>query len=180
MEPALQAGRLTCDGMPTKREGEARDKAVRAFIQRRVRELTAPGGQTLEVLGEKLGLSHVTVSNIRQGLKCGPRAQRAFANAYFGGSMDALVAAATGRGTMAPLDQYPDADIAAEVARREGIPEEAIRQALQETDRSGASDWTLQDWVEEIRAKARRLRRGGPHIDEIDVEDDVPPGRGAR
>jgi hypothetical protein len=73
-------------------------------------------------------------------------------------------------------EQYPNRADAVEAARRlKSASEEAIA-LVTGAEYSGASEWTAQDWYDEIMAAERRLRRGGPAGRVVHELDEAPPG----
>ena len=168
MYPAIHSASVPSDEMNKDEEDELLQKLLEKHIREQMRR-----GVTLEQLAEQIGVRHPTLINIRDGKKgIGDKVRWGFAKVFYNGSVDAMVRAAVGsRETLTvPLAQYPDADLAAEMARREWVPEAAIAEALS-TFREKASNWTALDWLEEMRGSARRMKAGGHHVDEAEVDD---------
>ena len=91
-----------------------RSVALRALIARKIASLQA-SGETLKSIARRVGSTSAAICYARDGTSCGVELQLRFADAFWGGSFDAMVADAVGRPTASSPHQESSSDHDADV-----------------------------------------------------------------
>jgi len=145
---------------------------VTAYFRSLINERVA-SKDSLRKIGDEFGVSHVHVKSIRDGGgRVGADLEETIARKFFGGRVDDLRATAKkfaeehpealeSATVVEPLARYPNAEIAAEFARRDGISEQAIVAVLAGRH-SLATDAATGDWLRAMEREDRSLPQAAP------------------
>jgi len=156
-----------------------RDDAIKKLIASKVRQLLRDG-ETLVSISRRMGVDHTTIMRARDAAHCGLPLMRKFADAYWGGSFDAMVAEATGEplpptcpaclerlstelnAQLVKPIAYPERDKAVKSARELGsVSDAAIDRVLLYTypDSDAALRIPADEWLDKMRRAERDIRR---------------------
>lgn len=181
----------TLSNAPTAKE------MVTAYVRARLREMLHPDGirgqTTSEVaVGKIVGVSSAYINLIKNGKRGVGESEDGFARLFSGGSIDKLRADSKAWAQQHPdelprtveMDErYPNRGIAADFARKAGLPEQAIQNVGRWALQSSVDPSALQ-WLDWIKAETARLTSGidyGEPIPEEDIEAMTPgPPRAAK
>ena len=155
----------------------------RLFIYYKITSLLRDGG-SLSSIARWVGVTQPAISYARDGVSCGAELQLRFADAYWGGSFDAMadealdgISRCVEPSTVVANGEssYPARDRAAVAARALGtISEDAIARvrAFTYTNTANALRITADEWLGKMREAERDIRR----IDN-DTNASTPPGK---